>query len=65
VNDQVCDSTATTPLLAVIGDSYVEALMVAYRETLQGRLAASTPRWTRCARRGRRSGRRPAAVHHR
>ncbi len=40
VNDQDYDSTATSPLLAVIGDSYVEALMVPYRETLQGRLAA-------------------------
>lgn len=40
VNDQDYDSTATTPLLAIIGDSYVEALMVPYRETLQGRLAA-------------------------
>lgn len=27
------------PLLAVIGDSYIEALMVPYAETLQGRLA--------------------------
>lgn len=40
VNDQDYDSTATSPLLAVIGDSYVEALMVPYHETLQGRLAA-------------------------
>ena len=39
VSDQDYDSTATSPLLAVIGDSYVEALMVPYRGTLQGRLA--------------------------
>jgi hypothetical protein len=41
VNDQDYDSTATSPLLAVIGDSYVEALMVPYRATLQGRLAST------------------------
>lgn len=28
------------PLLAVIGDSYIEALMVPYRQTMHGRLAA-------------------------
>lgn len=41
VNDQDYDSAATSPLLAVVGDSYVEALMVPYRETLQGRLATA------------------------
>lgn len=41
VNDQDYDSTATSPLLAVVGDSYVEALMVPYGETLQGHLAAT------------------------
>lgn len=41
VNDQDYDSTATSPLLAVIGDSYVEALMVPYAETVHGRLAAA------------------------
>lgn len=40
INDQDYDPNATTPLLAVIGDSYVEALMVPYAQTLQGRLAA-------------------------
>jgi hypothetical protein len=30
-----------TPLLAVIGDSYIEALMVPYAETLHGRLATA------------------------
>ena len=39
VNDQDYDSTAHTPLLAVIGDSYIEAPMVPYPETIQGRLA--------------------------
>ena len=40
VNDRNYDSAETTPLLAVIGDSYVEATMVPYAETLHGRLAA-------------------------
>jgi len=39
INDQDYDSTLHTPLLAVVGDSYVEALMVPYHATLQGRLA--------------------------
>lgn len=39
VNDQDYDSTARTPLLAVVGDSYVEAPMVPFPETLHGRLA--------------------------
>jgi hypothetical protein len=39
VNDQDYDPLATSPLLAVIGDSYVEAAQVPYRQTLQGRLA--------------------------
>jgi hypothetical protein len=33
------DQKATSPLLAVIGDSYVEALMVPFNETIAGRLA--------------------------
>lgn len=41
VNDQEYDAATATPLLAVIGDSYVEALMVPYGETLHGRLAAA------------------------
>ncbi len=40
VNDQDYDTTSTTPLLAVVGDSYVEAFMVPFEETLTGRLAA-------------------------
>lgn len=41
VNDQDYDASAADPLLAVIGDSYIEALMVPYGETLHGRLAAA------------------------
>lgn len=41
VNNQDYDPVADSPLLAVIGDSYVEAAMVPYARTLQGRLAAS------------------------
>jgi len=40
VNDDDYDAGSRTPLLAVVGDSYVEALMVPYSETLHGRLAA-------------------------
>jgi hypothetical protein len=39
VNDQDYDANAHTPLLGVIGDSYVEALLVPYAETVHGRLA--------------------------
>jgi hypothetical protein len=42
VNDQDYRADLRTPLLAVIGDSYVEALMVPYARTLQGRLAERT-----------------------
>ena len=42
INDQDYDSTARSPLLAVIGDSYVEAPMVPFPETIQGRLARCT-----------------------
>ena len=35
------DRTATTPLVAVAGDSFVEALNVAFAETLAGRLQAA------------------------
>jgi hypothetical protein len=38
-NEQDYDSSDHGPLLAVVGDSYVEAFMVPYQETLQGRLA--------------------------
>lgn len=41
VNDQDYDAAAHTPLVAVIGDSYVEAVMVPYAETVHGRLAAA------------------------
>jgi hypothetical protein len=39
ISDQPYDPTARSPLLAVIGDSYVEALMVPFAETLHGRMA--------------------------
>ena len=39
VNDQDYDPSQNAPLLAVIGDDYVEAAMVPYESTLQGRLA--------------------------
>jgi hypothetical protein len=40
VNDQNYDPDDARPLLAVIGDSYIQASMVPYPLTLQGRLAA-------------------------
>lgn len=40
VHDQDYDSSSHSPLLAVVGDSYVQALMVPFPATLQGRLAA-------------------------
>ena len=40
VNDQDYQTQSAVPLLAVIGDSFIEALMVPYRDTLEGRLAA-------------------------
>jgi hypothetical protein len=39
INDQDYRSSGDTPLLAVIGDSYVEAVMVPYVQTFHGRLA--------------------------
>lgn len=39
VNDQDYDPAAPGPLVAVVGDSYVEAAMVPYAQTLHGRLA--------------------------
>ena len=39
VNDQEYDPGEPRPLLAVIGDSYVEALIIPYPATLQGRLS--------------------------
>jgi hypothetical protein len=39
VNDQDYRKDHETPLIAIIGDSYVEAIMVPYAETLYGRLA--------------------------
>ncbi|MBT5660346.1 MAG: hypothetical protein HOJ02_09365 [Rhodospirillaceae bacterium] len=39
VNGQDYDPQAETPLLAIIGDSYIESGIVPYAETVQGRLA--------------------------
>ena len=39
VNDQDYRKDDTTPLLAVVGDSFIEAQMVPYAETMQARLA--------------------------
>lgn len=39
INDQDYDPNGKLPLLAVIGDSYVEAAMVPYAATMHGRLA--------------------------
>jgi hypothetical protein len=41
ISDSDYDPAATLPLLAVIGDSFVEAAMVPYRLTAAGRLQAS------------------------
>jgi hypothetical protein len=38
VNDNDYETNATTPLLAIIGDSYVQASMLPYRQTAAGRL---------------------------
>ncbi len=42
VNDQDYVTDSPSPLLALIGDSYVEALMVPFSDTVAGRLARST-----------------------
>jgi len=41
VNNQDYDARLTTPLFAIVGDSYIEAAMVPYAEATPGRLAAS------------------------
>lgn len=41
INDQDYREHAPLPLVALVGDSYVEALRVPYARTLQGRLAAA------------------------
>lgn len=43
VNDQDYTTTSALPLIAVVGDSYVEAAIVPYKETFFGRLAANLP----------------------
>ena len=47
VNDLHYDPAAEGPLLAVIGDSFVEAFMVPFRETCAGRLAMRLDRTAR------------------
>lgn len=42
VNDQDYTPADPRPLMAVIGDSYIESLMVPYAQTLQGRLATNS-----------------------
>jgi hypothetical protein len=41
VNDQNYHNQDAAPLLAIIGDSYIEAMMVPYEQTVYGRLARS------------------------
>jgi hypothetical protein len=41
VNDQNYRADDPSPMIAVIGDSYIEALMVPYAQTVSGRLAAA------------------------
>jgi hypothetical protein len=40
INDQDYDPSMSTPLLAIVGDSYIEAGMVPFPETIGGRLEA-------------------------
>ena len=44
VNDLDYDAGQNTPLLAIIGDSYIEAAITPYAETVQGRLAERVER---------------------
>lgn len=44
VNNQDYNAADSRPLMAVIGDSYVEALMVPYEDTLHGWLAGAYPK---------------------
>ena len=41
VNDQDYQKSSATPLLAVVGDFFIEAAMVPYAQTVQNRLAAA------------------------
>lgn len=40
ISDQVYDSAAKTPLIAIVGDSYIEAMQVDYRDTAEAHLLA-------------------------
>ena len=39
INDIRYEENATSPLLAIIGDSYVQAFMVPFKDTIAGRLS--------------------------
>lgn len=41
VNDADYDPEKKTPIIAIVGDSYIEAAMVPFQETVQGRLSSS------------------------
>jgi len=47
INDQDYDARDSRPLLAVIGDSYIEALIIPYPLTLHGRLSQAVDRTRR------------------
>jgi hypothetical protein len=40
ISDQVYDSTVKTPLIAIVGDSYIEAMQVDYPDTAEANLLA-------------------------
>jgi hypothetical protein len=40
ISDQAYDSAAKTPLIAIVGDSYIEAMQVDYRDTVEANLLA-------------------------
>ena len=42
INDQYYQHRTETPLLAIVGDLYIEAMMVPYAQTLYGRLARTS-----------------------
>ena len=41
VNDQDYDRNGSAPLIAIVGDSFIEAQMVPYAQTIQARMAAA------------------------
>jgi hypothetical protein len=40
ISDQAYDSLAKTPLIAIVGDSYIEAMQVDYKDTVEANLLA-------------------------